>query len=148
MPTPPNEAEKPKRKIKAKPPSVEDLQRSNQTLTALLSHFAPDVDPGAEKDRIAFYEDGTPVYVPPRADGADEDDDGLEEDDDEEDELEDTEEETGDEEEASPARRIKPKPVAAGPRLRKPAEQRRNTARQKPDVTAMISEARKVNAGL
>ena len=68
------------RKSKAKAPNVEDLQRQNQTLTALLTHFAPDVDPGAEKDRIAFYEDGTPVYVPPVADGEDEEDEDADDD--------------------------------------------------------------------
>ena len=148
------EPEKPKaRKSKAKAPSVEDLQRQNQTLTALLTHFAPEVDPGAEKDRIAFYEDGTPVYVPPVADGEDEDLDDEDEAENPADATEEDDEELDDDDvpyEAEPVakktRKSKITPIV--PRVRKPAETRRNTARQKPDVSAMISEARKVNAGL
>ena len=147
---PPPELEKtskPTRTKKAKPPSTEDLQRQNQTLTALLSHFAPDVDPGAEKDRIAFYEDGTPVYVPPREDVEDgEDEDDVGDADGSDDEEEEGEEEEEEEEPVMAKKATKPKPLV--PRLRKPAEQRRNTARQRPDVTAMITEARRTNAGL
>ena len=138
---------------KAKAPNVEDLQRQNQTLTALLTHFAPDVDPGAEKDRIAFYEDGTPVYVPPVADGEDEEDDDADDDENPADAI-DADEDDGDDDEVQYAaepvakKARKSKIATIVPRVRKPAETRRNTARQKPDVSAMISEARKVNAGL
>ena len=141
------------RKSKAKAPSVEDLQRQNQTLTALLTHFAPDVDPGAEKDRIAFYEDGTPVYVPPTADGEDEELEAEEDDENPADAIDEDDEELDDDDvpyEAEPvakkARKSKITPIV--PRVRKPAETRRNTARQKVDVRPMIAEARKVNAGL